>query len=87
MAVLIGAASGLFAGLGLGIIRELSDRVFRTSREVQLQLRTNCVAVVPIVLEEEQKKGDKAGRVDRDWVCPMGKELVEGSSWHGLSAL
>lgn len=40
---------GLFAGLGLALLREISDRVFRTSKQVEALLRTPCVAVIPMV--------------------------------------
>jgi len=38
---------GLALGLALAVLRELSDRVFRTSNQVEKQLNTQCLALVP----------------------------------------
>ena len=46
------AISGLGAmilGLGIGLLRDLSDRVFRTSEQVENLLQTNCIALVPLL--------------------------------------
>jgi polysaccharide biosynthesis transport protein len=40
---------GLGLGLGLAFLREISDRVFRTGNQVETQLRTECVAIVPMI--------------------------------------
>lgn len=40
---------GLMLGLGIGVFRDLYDRVFRTSEMVEAILNTDCVAVVPRV--------------------------------------
>ena len=49
---------GLVLGLGLAMLREISDRVFRTGKQVEAQLRTECVAIVPMI-----KPGAKAAPV------------------------
>src|SRR5581483_4844949 len=38
---------GLFLGFGGAALREAVDRVFRTSRQVETILKTNCLAAVP----------------------------------------
>jgi succinoglycan biosynthesis transport protein ExoP len=38
---------GLMLGFGVAILREAVDRVFRTTRQVEQQLQTNCLAVLP----------------------------------------
>ena len=38
---------GLALGLALAVLREISDRVFRTSSQVEAQLKTECLALVP----------------------------------------
>jgi polysaccharide biosynthesis transport protein len=38
---------GLALGLGLAMLREISDRVFRTSSRVEAELKTECLALVP----------------------------------------
>jgi polysaccharide biosynthesis transport protein len=40
---------GLALGVGLGMFRELMDRAFRTSRQIQAALQVECIAMVPLV--------------------------------------
>jgi succinoglycan biosynthesis transport protein ExoP len=47
---------GLVLGLGLAMLREISDRVFRTGKQVEDRLNTECLAIVPLI-----KDGAKAG--------------------------
>jgi polysaccharide biosynthesis transport protein len=48
----IAAIAGLGLGLGLALLREISDRVFRTSRQVETELRTECLALVPLIKQK-----------------------------------
>ena len=46
------AISGLGAmilGFGIGMLRDLSDRVFRASEQVESLLQTGCIALVPLL--------------------------------------
>lgn len=45
----IAGVLGLMVGVGLAALRETMDRVFRTSRQVETILKTNCLAVIPVV--------------------------------------
>jgi succinoglycan biosynthesis transport protein ExoP len=45
----IAVAGGLMLGVGLGALRDISDRVFRTSAQVETALQTGCLAMVPMV--------------------------------------
>ena len=45
----IAAIGGLGLGLGLAMLREISDRVFRTSKQVEVRLNTPCIAMLPII--------------------------------------
>jgi succinoglycan biosynthesis transport protein ExoP len=45
LAVIFGA--GLSLGAGIAVVRELTDRVFRTVAQVEQRLRAECVALVP----------------------------------------
>ena len=48
--ILAGATfGGLVLGLGLAMLREISDRVFRTGKQVEAQLQTECLAIVPLI--------------------------------------
>lgn len=40
---------GLLLGFAIATLRESFDRVFRTTRQVEKLLRTNCLAVLPLV--------------------------------------
>ena len=40
---------GVGLGFGLGMLRDLMDRVFRTSKQLEEELHVPCVAVVPLV--------------------------------------
>ena len=45
---------GLILGLGLGMLRDISDRVFRTSKQVEDQLKTECMAILPMIKSESE---------------------------------
>ena len=45
----LAALGGLVIGCGVGLLRELFDRVFRTSEQVERALQTACIALVPVV--------------------------------------
>ena len=45
----VATMGGLVLGVGLGILREISDRVFRTSSQVEAQLKTDCLAIIPAI--------------------------------------
>jgi polysaccharide biosynthesis transport protein len=49
MALAIATMGGIILGIGVGVLREISDRVFRTSGQVEQHLRATCIAVVPLV--------------------------------------
>jgi succinoglycan biosynthesis transport protein ExoP len=40
---------GLVLGLGLALFQEISDRVFRTAAQVEAELKTECLTLVPII--------------------------------------
>jgi succinoglycan biosynthesis transport protein ExoP len=45
----LSAILGLALGLGIGRLSDLSDRVFRTREQVEAVLKTNCIAVMPVL--------------------------------------
>jgi succinoglycan biosynthesis transport protein ExoP len=47
--LLMAGALGLMLGVGAAFLRESVDHVFRTSRQVEQILKTNCLAVLPAV--------------------------------------
>jgi polysaccharide biosynthesis transport protein len=40
---------GLLASTGIAALREMSDRVFRTSRQVEQKLQASCLAIAPAI--------------------------------------
>jgi polysaccharide biosynthesis transport protein len=45
----IATIGGLVLGFGLAMLREISDRVFRTARQIEAELKTECLALVPLI--------------------------------------
>ena len=45
----VATIGGLALGFGLALLREISDHVFRTARQVEAQLRTECLALIPLI--------------------------------------
>ena len=63
---------GLVLGLGLAILREISDRVFRTGKQVEAKLNTECVAMVPMI-----KPNTKAAPVGtKATAYPAGSRII-----------
>jgi succinoglycan biosynthesis transport protein ExoP len=63
---MVAAAGGVIVGSGLGLLRDIADRVFRTSDQVASILHTDCIAVVPkvkgpVTLRPCQPRIDYAG--------------------------
>ncbi|EJW11980.1 putative exopolysaccharide biosynthesis protein [Rhodovulum sp. PH10] len=56
MVLAISLAGGLVASFGLAYLREISDRVFRTSSQVEDLLQTNCLAVTPDLRKKTSEK-------------------------------
>lgn len=53
---------GVAVGLGVGVLRESLDFVFRTTRQVEDALRTSCLAVLPLVKQTLSTSTDGAER-------------------------
>ena len=47
---------GLALGVGVGLLRDLMDRVFRTRTQVQSLLQIPCIAVVPLVKRSQLRR-------------------------------
>jgi len=45
----LAALSGMIFGAGIGILRDIADRVFRTTAQIREHLQVDCIAVVPEV--------------------------------------
>lgn len=49
VALALAGLAGLILGAGLGMLRDISDRVFRTSSQIAERLRADCISLVPFV--------------------------------------
>ena len=54
----IAAAIGLVLSFGAAVIREAVDRVFRTTRQIETNLRVRCLAVLPLLVDSKTAKGE-----------------------------
>jgi succinoglycan biosynthesis transport protein ExoP len=45
----LAAVGGLILGAGIGMLRDIADRVFRTTGQVEERLQADCISVVPLV--------------------------------------
>ena len=57
-------AGGLGLGLGIAMLREISDRVFRTSRQVEARLKTECMALLPTIKPDAKAVDNKKAAAD-----------------------
>lgn len=75
------ALGGLIFGAAIGMLRDVSDRVFRTTMQVGEHLQADCLAVIPLVSEVAEpasfQKAKAAGPP-----LPAGSPLER--SWSGL---
>jgi len=51
---------GIALGVGAGLLRDLMDRVFRTSSQVQLLLQVPCIAMVPLLKTSVSRRRQRA---------------------------
>ena len=52
--LMIAGLGGMMLGFGIGVLRDLSDRVFRTSKQVESLLHTECIGFVPLLKVGQQ---------------------------------
>jgi len=73
----IAAFAGLFLGLAIARLRDLSENVFRTTDEVREILKTDCIAILPLI---EAQKGPPPVAAVIDG--PRAIALNGGLYWH-----
>ena len=49
----------MILGLGLGVLRDISDRVFRSTSQVEERLKADCISVVPLVKSAPKPKEEQ----------------------------
>jgi polysaccharide biosynthesis transport protein len=47
--LMLACLGGITLGIGFGMLRDLSDRVFRSSEQIESLLQTECIALVPLL--------------------------------------
>jgi len=75
----LSGAVGLLLGLGLARLRDLSDRVFRTSEQIETILEADCLAVFPKIAREA-----KPAAVPQPTAPPNSRIIQrnDGLFWH-----
>ena len=56
----LGLLGGLAFGAGIGVLREMMERVFRTTEQVERQLQMRCLSVVPMLDEVPRRNSSRA---------------------------
>ena len=64
LVLMVGATGGVIAGFGLGLLRDIRDQVFRTNDQVASILHTDCIAMLPKVVEGQVTSRSRQPRTD-----------------------
>jgi exopolysaccharide transport family protein len=73
----LGIFGGLALGIGLGLLRDLMDRVFRTSTQIESTLEVPCLSLVPLLHGlKPPKQAPRAQQRDED----LRRRIVSGHS-------
>jgi succinoglycan biosynthesis transport protein ExoP len=56
LVLILGLLGGLALGTGLALLRDMLDRVFRTSAQVEALLHMPCISLVPLLKDVEPKQ-------------------------------
>ena len=83
----MGLAGGLALGFGLGLLRELMDRVFRTSRQIEAELDLPCLSLVPLLGGAKPAKTTPPERVEEDFDASLDFRRIDNSSFCCRQAL
>jgi polysaccharide biosynthesis transport protein len=62
----LGMIGGIAFGFGIGLLRDLMDRVFRTAKQLESELQVPCVALVPLVKDGKTKSSLRPAIFDRN---------------------
>ena len=68
MIMALAGIAGMMIGIAIGALREISDRAFRTKGQVEEQLQTDCIALVPLAKD-----------VGKPTTVPVGTDGSDGS--------
>jgi polysaccharide biosynthesis transport protein len=59
----IAGLGGMILGFGIGVFRDLSDRVFRTSEQVESLLQADCISFVPLLTGDEANQDGSEAKI------------------------
>jgi succinoglycan biosynthesis transport protein ExoP len=85
----IACLGGIVLGFGIGLLRDLSDLVFRSGEQVESLLQTECIALVPLATpsaksgthdETKLDQSDVKGPGDQSHGWTLTKSLISRSS-------
>jgi polysaccharide biosynthesis transport protein len=77
---------GLLIGVALAFLRELRDRVFRTAAQVETSLRTNCLALVPLMKSAETKSALPARNAELGSIAQRTIMRGSGPIWTAIDS-
>src|SRR6202043_2669788 len=66
MILALGILGGIALGTALGFLRDVMDRVFRTSAQIEATLHLPCLSLVPLLKDIEQKRPSSGAAVQAD---------------------
>jgi succinoglycan biosynthesis transport protein ExoP len=78
--LMLATAGGLAAGFGLALLREISDRVFRTGKQVEARLNVECVAIVPTAVVDTKP----VRKVTKAPAIPVTTRIIAPNAGGGL---
>ena len=61
----LASLAGMLIGVSIGVLREISDRVFRTPAQIKDHLQADCIALVPLVKGENETSSLNTGKSKR----------------------
>ena len=76
----LAGVAGLMIGIAIGMLREISDRAFRTKKQVEEQLQTDCITLVPIAKDVTKRSTGQApfivSDIDQPWTVVRDKSVM-----------
>src|SRR6266568_9310270 len=81
----MGLFGGIALGAALGFLREIMDRVFRTSAQVEATLQVPCLSLVPLLRNPQQKKRPPRAAVQVDKESERTLSAGSGMYWAAVA--
>jgi succinoglycan biosynthesis transport protein ExoP len=78
-ALAVACFGGMILGFGIGMLRDMADRVIRSSEQVEKLLHADCIALVPMLTTNEEIE-PPAKRRRQNEIMPFTSSLLSRSS-------